>query len=60
MMSTPTELSVEGPVTAAGSMPKRSRSSFTPPQAATGSFADRTTEVSAWRMSGASRIASTP
>ena len=42
MISTPTWLSVEGPVTTHGSMPKRSRSSFTPPQAATGSFADST------------------
>ncbi len=60
MMSTPTELSVDGPVTTAGSMPKRSRSSFTPPQAATGSLAESTTAVSACRMSGASRMASTP
>ena len=34
-------------------MPNRSRSSFTPPHAATGSFADSTTPVSASRMSGA-------
>ena len=42
-----------GPVTTHGSMPKRSRSSFTPPQAATGSFADSTTPVSAARISAA-------
>src|SRR5882757_8137043 len=36
MISTPTWLSVEGPVTTHGSMPKRSRSSLTPPHAATG------------------------
>src|SRR5688572_10288604 len=60
MMFTPTALSVAGPVTTVGSMPNCSRSSFTPPHAATGSFADRTTEVSAERMSGADRIASTP
>src|SRR3984893_9206188 len=41
MISTPTWLSVAGPVTTHGSIPKRSRNSFTPPQAATGSFADR-------------------
>src|SRR6185312_6834505 len=60
MISTPTWLSVEGPVTTQGSMPKRSRSSFTPPQAATGSLAESTTPVSAARMSGHSRMASTP
>jgi hypothetical protein len=42
------------------SMLNFSRSSLTPPQAATGSFADSTTEVSASRMSGEERIASTP
>ena len=47
MISTPTLLSVAGPVTAHGSMPNRSRSIFTPPHAATGSFADSTTPVSA-------------
>ncbi len=47
MIFTPTALSVAGPVTTDGSMPNCSRSSFTPPQAATGSFADSTTEVSA-------------
>ena len=47
MISTPTWLSVAGPVTTAGSMPKRSRNSLTPPQAATGSLADSTTAVSA-------------
>src|ERR1700739_3661295 len=52
MMSTPTALSVAGPVTTQGSTPKRSRNSFTPPQAATGSFAERMTPVSAARMSG--------
>ena len=57
---TPTALSVAGPVTAHGSMSKRSRSSLTPPHAATGSFADRMTADSARRMSGAERIASTP
>src|SRR3984957_8824937 len=60
MMSTPTALSVAGPVTTQGSTPKRSRNSFTPPQAATGSFAERMTPVSAARMSGHSRMASTP
>src|SRR5689334_5021129 len=60
MISTPTRLSVEGPVTTQGSIPKRSRRSFTPPHAATGSFADSTTPVNAARMSGHSRIASTP
>src|SRR5262249_9732557 len=60
MMSTPTLLSVAGPVTTHGSTPKRSRSSFTPPHAATGSFADNATPVSAARMSGQSRIESTP
>src|SRR5205085_9863970 len=60
MISTPTWLSVAGPVTTHGSMRKRSRSSFTPPQAATGSFADRMTALSAARISGHSRIASTP
>ena len=43
MISTPTWLSVAGPVTTHGSIPKRSRSSLTPPHAATGSFADSTT-----------------
>ena len=47
MISTPTWLSVAGPVTAQGSIENRSRSSFTPPQAATGSFAESTTAVSA-------------
>src|SRR5213075_1404327 len=52
MISTPTWLSVAGPVTTHGSMRKRSRSSFPPPQAATGSFADRMTALSAVRISG--------
>jgi hypothetical protein len=60
MMLTPTALSVAGPVTAQGSMPKRSRSSLTPPQAATGSLAERITALSARRMSGSARMASTP
>src|SRR5712671_7276737 len=60
MISTPTWLSVEGPVTTQGSIPNRSRNNFTPPQAATGSFADRMTPVSAARISGHSRMASTP
>ena len=49
-----------GPVTAVGSTLKRSRKSFTPPHAATGSFADSTTLLSAWRMSSHSRMAATP
>src|SRR5207247_2341182 len=57
MISTPTWLSVEGPVTTQGSIPKRSRNNFTPPQAATGSFADRMTPVKAARISGHSRMA---
>ena len=60
MISTPTWLSVAGPSPRTARSPKRSRSSFTPPQAATGSLADSTTPVSAARMSGHSRIASTP
>ncbi len=60
MMFTPTALSVAGPVTAQGSILNRSRSSFTPPQAATGSLAERITAVSDLAMSGADRIASTP
>src|SRR5277367_5377786 len=60
MISTPTWLSVAGPVTTHGSTWKRSRSNFTPPHAATGSFAESTTPVSALRMSSQSRIASTP
>ena len=49
-----------GPVTTHGSISKRSRSSLTPPQAATGSLAESTTPLSAARMSGHSRMASTP
>src|ERR1019366_3346902 len=60
MSSTPTILSVAGPVTALGSMPKRSRSSFTPPHAATGSFADKTTAVSAALISASWRMDCTP
>src|ERR1700748_1068175 len=60
MISTPTALSVAGPVTTQGSTPNRSRNNFTPPQAATGSLAERMTPVSAARMSGHSRMASTP
>src|SRR5690606_31858119 len=58
--STPTALSVAGPLTTAGSMPYCSRRIFAPPQAATGSFAHRTTTVSASRIAGSARIASTP
>ncbi len=60
MMLTPTALSVAGPVTAQGSISKRSRSSLTPPQAATGSLAESTTAVRARRTSSAARMASTP
>src|SRR5262249_10921620 len=60
VISTPTLLSVDGPVTTQGSMLNRSRNSFTPPHAATGSLAESTTPVSAERMSSHSRIASTP
>src|SRR5690606_31724793 len=60
MMSMPTWLSVAGPVTTVGSISNSSRSSFTPPHAATGSFAQRTTAVSTLRSSGSCRIASTP
>src|SRR5579875_3570115 len=60
MMSTPTRLSVAGPVTTHGSTRNRSRSSVTPPHAATGSLAESTTPVMAARMSAQSRMASTP
>jgi hypothetical protein len=60
MISMPTALSVEGPVTSAGWIAKRSRRSVTPPQAATGSFAENTTALSEARISGSSRMASTP
>src|SRR5262245_33473436 len=60
MICTPTWLSVEGPVTTHGSMPNFSRSSLTPPHAATGSLAESTRPVMALRMSSHLRIASTP
>src|SRR5690606_9884442 len=58
--STPTALSVAGPVTTAGSMPYCSRRILQPPQAATGSFAQRTTVVNALRMASSVNMASTP
>src|SRR5687767_15521211 len=60
MMDTPTALSVEGPVTAMGSMPYLLRRMSTPPYAATGSLAESTTPVMALRRSSCSRMASTP
>src|SRR5690606_6930091 len=59
-ISMPTWLSVAGPVTTVGSISNSSRSSFTPPQAATGSFALSTIAVRASRISGSRKIASTP
>ena len=51
---------LRGPVTATGSMWTRLRRMSTPPYAATGSLAERTTPVNALRMSSCSRIESTP